>query len=128
MGNPIDEKEKERIWATMAEFFVDNEIDYDYHAAKICAYPLQDLKEIFFREVAPVCGPNILTPIPPVWLSFDDEWVVREVKELLSKCRKSPLFRIRHELNVLYFRATLRHIWPEVEQAIKRQKDSGKRD
>ena len=127
MGNQIAEKEKDYVWLALAEFFGDNEIDYDRHAAKVSAYPIQALKEIFFREVAPVCGPNMLTPMPPVWLSFDAEWVVSEIRNLQMH-RESALYKVGHELKVLYYRATLRHVWSNVEQAIKRQRHPGKED
>lgn len=120
MGHPIDEIARERIWVAMAECLVDNEIDFDRHAKNLCQYPLSDLKTIFFREVAPVCGPNMLTPVPPVWLSFDDDWVVREVKMLRAKCNRSAVFRLRHELAVLYFRARLANVWNEIELSIVR--------
>ncbi|WP_250492794.1 hypothetical protein [Caballeronia sp. GAWG1-1] len=122
MGHQIDQQARERIWTTMAEFFVDNKIDYDYQASKICVYPLKELKKIFFREVAPVCGPNALTAAPPIWLSFDDQTVIDEVRKLLLKRDASAFFRLRHELSVLYLRVTLNGIWQEVERAITRQR------
>lgn len=48
MGHQIDQQARERIWTTMAEFFVDNKIDYDYQASKICVYPLKELKRFSF--------------------------------------------------------------------------------
>jgi hypothetical protein len=120
----MNEQERENIWVTMAECFVDNEIDYDHQAAALRRYPLNTLKEIFFREVAPVCGPNLLAPVPAIWSGFDDESVVREIREMLIRRRESRLFRVRHELKVSYLRLRLGDVWSNIEQAIGRQQKS----
>jgi hypothetical protein len=122
MSNQKSAEERERIWVEMAAFFVDNEIDFDDHAATLCAHPPHELKTIFFREVAPVCASNMQTPAPPVWLAFDDKWVIGAVRRLLLKNKESALFRLRHGLHVLWLRASLAKTWSEVERAIERQR------
>jgi hypothetical protein len=89
MGNPVSLEERKSIWIVMSEFFVDNEIDYDREVALIDQCSLSDLKQIFFREVAPVCGPNLMTPVPPVWAGFGADWVVGEISSNLAKRERS---------------------------------------
>lgn len=122
MGNPLIAIDREFIWKVMSEFFVDNEIDYDYWAAKIERFPLDTLKEIFFAEVAPVCGPNVLTPVPPVWLGFDTQWAISEIRSRLSRRRNSLIYRLRYDTNVLYYRIRCRDIWDEIESAVLRRR------
>ncbi len=120
MENTVGKADREFIWSVMSEFFVDSEIDYDFEAARIRRFPAHVLKDIFFREVAPVCGPNLLTPIPPIWMGFDTHKVVREIRSLLSNKEKSWLRRIGYEADVLYYRYLLAGVWREVERALKR--------
>jgi hypothetical protein len=125
MENSITGADRELVWQVMSEFFVDNEIDYDYWASKIAHFPLVTLKEIYFREVAPVCGLNVLTPVPPIWQAFDTEWVVTKIKANLSRCNRSITYRLRYNINVLYYRGTCRSFWVPVERAIIRSRDKG---
>ncbi|MBN3805745.1 hypothetical protein GXB81_22210 [Paraburkholderia sp. Ac-20336] len=120
MENSIADTDRENVWQVMSEFFVDNEIDYDYWAEKIAQFPIEELKDIFFREVAPVCGPNVLTPVPPAWLTFDTEWVVDEIKRNLSKRESSLIYRARYDANVICYRIRCREFWSDVEDAIIR--------
>jgi hypothetical protein len=122
MENPVGKAEQEFIWVVMSEFFVDNEIDHDREAAQISRFPMNVLKEIFFREVAPVCGPNMLTPAPAVWAGFDSAWVVSQINSLLSSKERSLIRRISYEASVLYYRLRLADVWSEVEDAIKRER------
>lgn len=123
MENSIVEAEREAIWEIMSEFFVDNEIDYDYWAQKISKYPIHILKDIYFNEVAPVCGPNVLTPAPPIWQCFDAESVVKEIKANLSKRRDSFFYRMRYDADVLFYRVACHSFWTPVEQAILRNRN-----
>lgn len=122
MDNPIAGSERETIWEIMSEFFVDNEIDYDHWAGKISQYPLPVLRDIYFSEVAPVCGPNLLTPVPPVWQGFDTESVAGQIRENLSRRCHSLPFRLKYDTSVLFYRIACRMFWKPVEQAIMRLK------
>ncbi|WP_321800891.1 hypothetical protein [Caballeronia sp. J97] len=123
MEDLIDGDEREAIWIVMAEFFVDTEVDYDCYAGKLTAYPLPELKRIFFREVAPVCGPNMFTAIPPVWLSFDDDWVVREIRSRLQG-EDTGLNKLTSNLTALYYRFRINDVWKKVESAIRRRQEA----
>jgi hypothetical protein len=116
-----DQKHRESVWIVLSEFFVDNEIDYDLEIARIDSYSLNHLKEIFFREVAPVCGPNLLTPIPPVWTGFEPAWLVAEISFNLAMRERSTVSRLSYEARVLYYRIRCADVWAEVEKAVRRR-------
>jgi hypothetical protein len=121
MGNSLSLEERKSIWIVMSEFFVDNEIDYDREVALIDQYLLSDLKQIFFREVAPACGPNLMTPVPPVWAGFEPDWVVTEICSNLAKRERSWADRISFEASVIYYRIRCADVWTEVEKAFARR-------
>jgi len=122
MENSIIGPDRELIWQVLSEFFVDNEVDGDHWAGKISRFPLDTLKEIFFREVVPVCGPNVLTPIPPVWTAFDTDWVVSQITKNLAKRESSLIYRMHYDAYVIYYRIRCRDRWLDVENAITRNR------
>jgi hypothetical protein len=126
MEKSITGADREMVWQVMSEFFVDNEIDYDYWASKIAHFPIAILKETYFREVAPVCGSNVLTPISPIWLTFDTEWVTAEIKKNLSRCNNSIMYRLWYNINAFCYRAACHRFWVPVERAIIRSRDAKK--
>ncbi|WP_206130607.1 hypothetical protein [Burkholderia sp. Ac-20379] len=111
---------REFVWAIMSEFFVDTEIDYDAEAAKLARFPEDALRTIFFEDVAPVCGPNLLTPIPPIWLGFDTRALVAAIHLQRAKCERSLTSRLRHRAAVCYYRLRLGGVWKDVAAALER--------
>ncbi|PMS22631.1 hypothetical protein C0Z18_04785 [Trinickia dabaoshanensis] len=120
MLDGLSQNDREFIWEVMSEFFVDTEIDYDFEARRLGNFPREVLQEIFFREVAPVCGPNFLTPVPPIWLGFDAKLVKREINDLLARRKQSVARRLLCEANILFYRFWLRDTWKAVEAALER--------
>jgi len=119
MGNPLTDAEREVIWCVMSEYFVDNEIDFRHEASRLNAFPQDTLREIFFREVAPVCGPNLMTPAPPIWTGFDERWLVHEIRGMLADRSKSHVTRIAYEIRVLYYRFRLAGLWRSIETSLR---------
>lgn len=120
MANALSQDDREFIWEVMSEFFVDNEVDYDLEAKRLKKFPRGVLREIFFREVAPVCGPNFLTPVPPVWQGFDAGDIKREINELLARRKKSLARRLLCEANISFYRFWLRDVWKKVDAALEK--------
>ncbi|WP_414448821.1 hypothetical protein AB4851_05800 [Burkholderia sp. 22PA0099] len=120
MSTPMDPATCEFVWAVMSEFFVDNEIDYDAEAARLARFPFDALRTIFFEDVAPVCGPNLLTPVPPVWLGFDTSTLVAEIRARRARRERSLTHRLRHRAAVLYYRLALADTWKTVAAALER--------
>ena len=67
------------VWTAFSEFWLDTEID-DADLWRIAAvaaasgYNLQELRDIYLHEVAPVVGANLLT-VAGEWAGFDEEWL-----------------------------------------------------
>lgn len=120
MADALTRNDRELIWAVMSEFFVDNEVDYDFEARRLGGFPKAVLQDIFFREVAPVCGPNFLTPVPPIWMGFDTDEVKREINALLARRKQSVARRLLCEANILFYRFWLKDVWKAVEAALER--------
>ncbi|MEK6346345.1 MAG: hypothetical protein V4764_02630 [Burkholderia sp.] len=120
MNTPMDTATLEFVWAVMSEFFVDTEIDYDAEAARLAHFPAEALRTIFFEDVAPVCGPNLLTPIPPIWLGFDTEALVAEIHARRARCERSLMSRLSHRAAVLHYRLRLGGVWKDVAAALAR--------
>jgi len=120
MADALSQDDREFIWEVMSEFFVDTEVDYDREARRLKKFPRGTLREIFFREVAPVCGPNFLTPVPPIWQGFDADELKREINELLARRKKSVARRLLCEANISFYRFWLKDVWKKVETAIEK--------
>jgi hypothetical protein len=80
------------------------------------------LKEIFFTEVAPYCGPNLMTPIPPVWAGFSRKPLIEGIREKLERIRRSPIDWLRYKGFVVFCRWYFRKEW----QAIAAELETGK--
>ena len=53
------------LWIAMSDLFLDTDVSLFYeHVARVCAdspFTLEELDDIFQKEVAPVVGPNLLS-------------------------------------------------------------------
>ncbi|MEX3955803.1 hypothetical protein C9I57_19720 [Trinickia symbiotica] len=123
MADALSQDDREFIWEVMSEFFVDTEVDYDREARRLKKFPRGALRDIFFREVAPVCGPNFLTPVPPIWQGFDADELKREINELLARRKKSVARRLLCEANITFYRFWLKDVWNKVETAIEKSRE-----
>jgi len=83
---PLSDQEK-ALCAALSEIFVDNDVDLASVAEIAIAFPVAEVEKAFFDWVAPVCGQNLLTPLPPVWTGFDESWLITEIEEV----RQRPL-------------------------------------
>jgi hypothetical protein len=60
-------------------------------------YEVEELREIYLFEVAPVVFPNLLS-IAGEWAGFDEEWLVQEVTKQAR--RRSPVLRMLVNLGI----------------------------
>jgi hypothetical protein len=118
MGNTISQSDREIIWVLFSDAFIDTEINYHQMVCGMNKFPRAELKNIFFEEVSPVCGHNLLAPIPTIWSGFSPEWVKQEIKKSLEKQSISIFYRILHALTVIVFRRIFKKIWHEIDGAL----------
>jgi hypothetical protein len=107
MADPISEEHRKEIWEALSDAFIDRELDetdYRYIARTVGNIDFDQLEEIFFNEVAPVCGPNLMTTIPPIWSGFKPDILANDIREIQIRLQNSLFARIKHELKVAFYR------------------------
>ncbi len=110
---------RQRIRLILSHVFVDTEVDYQSIAAELGTADHQLLKNIFFEEVAPVCYPNLRTPVPPVWTMFDSQWLQAEIDNRLARRRSSAFAAMKDRLFSCYLRIALSEEWKQIEAELK---------
>lgn len=111
----LSESRREDIWEALSEAFNDNDVDYAWMARQVADIPRSVLKDIFFSEVAPQCAFNVFAVIPPVWTGFDRRSLAGCVREMKLRNRHSLLSRLRHSVEVAFYRVRFRAYWRRIE-------------
>lgn len=114
MADALSDERREAIWEALSDAFVDSEVNYRYIASRVADVAPVELKEIFFTEVAPHCGPNLMSPIPPVWAGFDRVELGKGIRAMQARNRGSLIARLRHKGYVAYCRQRYRHEWAAI--------------
>jgi len=89
-----DEVEIERrkpVWAALSELWLDTELEDDdlqriAGVMKRSEYSINELRDIYLFEVAPVVFPNLLT-VAGEWAGFDEEWLFAETTKRARRRR-----------------------------------------
>lgn len=102
---------REDVWEALSEIFVDNEVDFAAVARAVAGVPRAELERIFFEEVAPFCGPNLMTPVPPIWTGFSREPLVAGIRAQCARVSASRLAAWRHRLWVRCLRRIFATEW-----------------
>ena len=101
----LDEAEIERrkpVWAALSELWLDTELE-DEDLRRIAGvmsqsgYSVDELREIYLFEVAPVVSPNLLS-VAGEWAGFDEGWLFAEVARQAR--RRSPVLRALVRLGI----------------------------
>jgi hypothetical protein len=111
MADTLSDERREDIWEALSEAFIDNEVDYAFIARKVAGVDPVRLEEIFFTEVAPYCGPNLMTPIPPVWAGFSRKPLIEGIREKLEQIRRFPIAWMKYQGFVVFCRWYFRKEW-----------------
>lgn len=111
---PLADAEREDAWEALSDIFIDNEVDYVVVARGVAGIPLAELEILFFEDVAPYCGPNLLTPIPPIWSGFSREPLVAGIRERQRRIDSSRLAALRHHCLVRFLRWYFKGEWQEL--------------
>jgi hypothetical protein len=122
MDGRISDARRKEIWVGLSDVFVDNETDYDYISRKVGDINIDQLKEIFFNDVAPICGPNLMTVIPPIWYPFDKDELANDIREMQERNRNSLIARIKHKLAVAFYHLRFAGYWRDVVIELKKRR------
>ena len=121
MESTLSDTHCEDIWEALSDAFIDNEVHYELIARRVAGIPREQRKQIFYTEVAPQCGPNLLTVIPPIWSGFDRRDLAESIREMLERNRHSALARFKHRITVALLRWHFRCIWEELEVELNKK-------
>jgi hypothetical protein len=76
---------RERLWIDLSDIFCQEEIYYAAIAKKIssyCTYDIEEIKKIFFHEVAPACKSS--EGYCAYDFSFDEKLLIKRIKKILN--------------------------------------------
>lgn len=121
MENKLNHSTRENVWIALSDAFVDSKMDYDNIAGRIQKLEKQEIKKIFFREVAPICGLNLMTTAPSVWHYFDENFICEEINGMLKKRENSCIYRLRNNIFIAFCYWNFREEWSAVEIALDKQ-------
>jgi hypothetical protein len=101
----LDQAEIERrkpVWIALSDLWLDTELTEDdlrriAEVMRRSGYKVEELREIYLFEVAPVVFPNLLS-VAGEWAGFDEEWLVQEVTKQAR--RRSPVLRMLVKLGI----------------------------
>ena len=116
-------KRREEIWASLSDVFIDNEIDYGYIASQVADVDLPQLKEIFFSEVAPCCGRNLMSGIPPIWAGFCPKKLAEDIRTMQTRNSYSRIARLRHKTFVAYCRWYFQNEWNTLATEVEKHSE-----
>lgn len=103
--------EREDLWYALSDLFVDSLVDWRWIMRACAGYDRNLLYRILFEEVAPYCGHNFCTPVPPVWNGFERESLIAGIHAMLQERQRSLLRRAVYALQVRTFRKMFHSIW-----------------
>ncbi|GGZ31055.1 hypothetical protein C8J23_11374 [Shewanella chilikensis] len=73
---------RQAVWSALSDLFLDTDVTLHYPGIiRVCAlspYSLKELEHILYREVAPVCGPNLFD-VCGEWAGFDEQWLKEQI-------------------------------------------------
>lgn len=124
MESELSDERRADVWEGLSEAFVDNEVDYVALRRGVEGVPLDELRRIFFTEVAPHCGANLLAPAPPIWIGFDRGLLTQDIRAMLARARSSAWGRFRHRMAVALCHWNFAPLWRQVEAELSRSPDT----
>ncbi|MDE1954872.1 MAG: hypothetical protein KGJ03_04065 [Betaproteobacteria bacterium] len=120
LGNSMTPDNREFIWTQLADFFTTADVAAYADFPRLAEFPLRDLREIFFGEVAIVCGHNLLVTTPSLSEGFDPDWVKREARRVIARRARGVRGRAAYLASRLVYRCLCGGVWREVEAALAR--------
>ena len=121
MESTLSDRRQEDVWEALSEAFNDNEVNYAFIAGELAGVPADQLKEIFYTEVAPQCAFNVFAVIPPVWTGFDRASLAECIRDMQARNRRSVLARLKHRVAVAFYRVCFRSYWEQIAAELERK-------
>ncbi len=112
--------DKEAVWMTLSELFVDHDISHEQIANQITHLSISEVEHILFYEVAPVCMSNLLMPMPTVCERFSEDYVISSVTQHLQKMQSNRFYRRTVLLKIMLYRIFLKQDWLKLMARMRR--------
>ena len=106
-----DQREREALWEILSDLFVDSEICWRGIIRGCAGYEPNLLRQILFDDVLPYCGPNIITPVPPIWTGFERESLITGIQAKRAEREASLWRQCLHTAQVWFYRWWFRELW-----------------
>lgn len=111
---------QEAVWVALSDLFVDNEIDHEHIARRVAHLSVSEVEHILFYEVAPICMSNLLVPISSIWQMFDENYIIKEIKQHLRKFNSNKFYHRKVRLQVKLYKILLKNDWAKVAAQIRK--------
>ncbi|EUK17897.1 DUF7079 family protein [Commensalibacter papalotli (ex Servin-Garciduenas et al. 2014)] len=112
---------------SLSDIFTDSETDFIYIAPVSNRFPIEHVKKVYFEWVAPVCYPNLCSPIPPIWMGFDRDELWEDIQQYKAKNSNLDSFgKKMHKWSLFYLRNTyiVKSQWKELEKYMNTYKNN----
>ncbi|CAI3939630.1 unnamed protein product [Commensalibacter communis] len=111
----------------LSDMFIDSETNFIYIAPVANRFPIEHVKKVYFEWVAPVCYPNLCSPIPSIWMGFDRDELWKDIQEYKAKNSNLDSFgKKMHKLSLFHLRNThiVKYQWKELEKYMNTYKNN----
>ncbi|MDR5736562.1 MULTISPECIES: hypothetical protein [unclassified Caballeronia] len=116
MGNSISEIDRKFIRSSLADTFAG--IDLSTEAISVLRkYPIREIRQIFFREVAVAFAFNLTITTPELG-GFDPRFVEDELRRLQDERATSGLAKLKFELAAFASRISSYGLWRQIEECL----------
>ncbi|PMN66547.1 DUF7079 family protein [Enterovibrio norvegicus] len=116
MANQLTEDD---LIEALSGLFIDNEIDYESIASVARVFPIEKVEYTLFSLVAPICHTNLSTPAPEVWLAFEREQLLDNVKALKARRKQAGFFsRLKDSALEKYLRNHFSSEWHQLQKQL----------
>ena len=110
-----------KAWIAISDIYLDTEIrtsDIKYIARQLAetSFTEQQLNEIYYYDIAPVCYINGIDPAGE-WVGFDRDWLFSEI--LKNRKKNQKLFRLKCKLLRRFYLMGTEEDWFKVLEKLR---------
>lgn len=122
MGDSLSDEDRDFILISLSDLFAGIEPDDD-GMKRLCKYPINEIKRIYFHEVAIACAHNLIITTPEMG-GFDQKWLKDEISRIQSKRESSIFGKAKFELGRIFWGLCSLKAWRDLEKKLKNNQDA----
>lgn len=116
MANTLNARQIEDVWYELAKAYAGQDFDRD----KLSVCDQEQLKAIFFQDVAPYCAPFLLSITPTVYEGFFRDELIPGIRAFQERGRNAFLARFWQKIQALWYNSTFKEGWERIAPALER--------